>query len=132
MLLKFTIPMEPKGKKEARRTRFGVHKHPETRADMLLIADAVREQYDGPPLDCPLSLLIRAYRTRPKSRPRDEWADTKPDADNIHKLITDALEGVLWVNDSRIVDTRCLKKFAPEGAPGWIEIEVSDSLVMAG
>jgi Holliday junction resolvase RusA-like endonuclease len=99
---------------------------------MLLIAASVREQYDGPPLDCPLSLLIRAYRTRPKSRPRDEWADTKPDADNIHKLITDALEGVLWVNDSRIVDTRCMKKFAPEGTPGWIEIEVSDSLEMVG
>ncbi|HYX39739.1 MAG TPA: RusA family crossover junction endodeoxyribonuclease [Oligoflexus sp.] len=116
------------GKKEARRSRFGVHKHPETRAAMEAIADSVRRQYQGPLLDCPLRLVITAWRRRPKTKKRDIWADTKPDADNIHKLIGDALEGVLWVNDSRIVDSRCLKKFAPEDVPGWIEIEVTSCL----
>jgi Holliday junction resolvase RusA-like endonuclease len=126
--LKFTIPLEPEGKKEARRTRFGVHKHPETRAAMEAIATAVRQQYQGKPLDCPLRVLITAWRTRPKTKKHEVWADTKPDYDNIEKLIGDALEGILWVNDSRIVDGRCLKKYAPKDVPGSIEIEVSECL----
>ncbi len=28
------------------------------------------------------------------------------------------------MNDSRIVDDRCVKKYAPMSVPGWIEIEV--------
>ncbi|HET9241531.1 MAG TPA: RusA family crossover junction endodeoxyribonuclease [Oligoflexus sp.] len=128
MPLKFTIPLEPEGKKEARRTRFGVHKHPETRAAMEAIATAVRQQYQGEPLDGPLRVRILAYRTRPKSKRNEVYADTKPDYDNIEKLIGDALEGILWVNDARIVDGRCIKFYAPPEAPGWIEIEVSRCL----
>ncbi len=123
----FIIPMEPEGKKEARRTRSGhVFKHPETRAAMHEIAALVREQYQGAPLDCPLKVRITAYCTCPKSKRNAVWADTKPDYDNIEKLIGDALEGILWVNDSRIVDGQCIKKYAPAGEPGWIELEVSE------
>ncbi len=125
MPLKFIIPIEPQGKKEARRTRFGVHKDPETRAAMEAIAESVRLQYRDEPLDCPLRLLITAWRTRPRTKKNEVWADTKPDYDNIEKLIGDALEGILWVNDSRIVDGRCLKRYAPAGIPGWIELDVS-------
>ncbi len=127
----FIIPIEPEGKKEARRTRFGVYKHPDTRRVMELIAQSVKEQYAGQPLDGPLRLVILAYKTRPKSKPKEVYADTKPDYDNIEKLIGDALEGILWVNDSRIVDGHCVKKFAPKGQPGWIEIRVSRCLTSA-
>ncbi|MDQ3234535.1 MAG: RusA family crossover junction endodeoxyribonuclease [Pseudobdellovibrionaceae bacterium] len=126
LLLKFTIPLEPEGKKEARRNQNGhVFKHPDTRRRMEEIAAHVRSLYKGEPLDGPLILRINAYRTRPKFKKHDVYAATKPDYDNIEKLIGDALEGILWVNDSRIVDGRCVKKYAPMGVPGWIEIEVS-------
>ncbi|HYX35807.1 MAG TPA: RusA family crossover junction endodeoxyribonuclease [Oligoflexus sp.] len=124
VLLNFTIPIEPQGKKVPRITRNGNFKDPETRAAMEAIADAVRRQYQGEPLDGPLRILITAWRTRPKAKPNAVWADTKPDYDNVEKLIGDALEGILWVNDSRIVDGRCLKKYAPKDVRGWIEIEV--------
>lgn len=127
----FIIAIEPEGKKEARRTKSGVFKHPKSRASMEAIAESVRAQYQGEPLDGPLRVQITAWRTRPKSKKRGEWADTKPDADNIHKLVGDALEGILWVNDSRIVDSRCIKKFAPAGVPGWMELEVSECLEAA-
>ncbi|MDQ3233670.1 MAG: RusA family crossover junction endodeoxyribonuclease [Pseudobdellovibrionaceae bacterium] len=129
MSLHFTIPLEPEGKKEARRLRGGhVFKAPETRAAMKAVADCVRRQYKGKPLDCPVMLRIFAWRTRPKSKARDVYAATKPDCDNIQKLIGDALEGILWVNDSRIVDARCVKRYAPPGVPGRIEIEVTSCL----
>ncbi len=125
LTLKFTIPLEPEGKKEARHTRGGhVFKHSATRSSMQEIASIIRSQYPGEALDGPLRVWIIAYRTRPKSRKGAVYADTKPDYDNIQKLIGDALEGILWVNDSRIVDGRCVKLYAPRGKPGWMEIWV--------
>jgi Holliday junction resolvase RusA-like endonuclease len=132
VLLHFTIPLEPKGKKVPRITRNGAFKDPETRAAMQAVADSIRLQYRGEPMDCPLRVLITAWRTRPKSKKNEVWADTKPDYDNIEKLLGDALEGILWVNDSRIVDGRCLKKYAPEDVPGWIEIEIEQLDARAG
>jgi Holliday junction resolvase RusA-like endonuclease len=127
--LKFIIPIEPEGKKEARRTLRGhVFKHPDSRVAMEEIAAHVRAQYKGEPLDCPLQVKIMAYRSRPKSKRTEVYAATKPDYDNIEKLLGDALEGILWVNDARIVDGRCIKFYAPPEAPGWIEIEVSHCL----
>lgn len=126
---KFIILREPEGKKEARCTLGGqVFKHPDTRAAMRAIAASVGAQYQGAPLDCPLRVRITAYCTRPMSKLKAVWADTKPDADNIYKLVGDALEGILWVNDSRIVDGQCIKKYAPAGRSGWIELELSDRL----
>jgi Holliday junction resolvase RusA-like endonuclease len=125
--IKFFIPIEPHGKKEARRNLNGqVFKHPDTRRLMKSIAAFVQSIYSGSPIDGPLRVRIRAFRTRPKSKRKEIFADTKPDADNIQKLIGDALEGILWTNDSRIVDVRCLKLFAPKGMPGWIEITAEE------
>jgi Holliday junction resolvase RusA-like endonuclease len=125
--IKFSIPIEPEGKKEARRNLNGqVFKHPDTRRLMKSIAAFVQSLYFGSPFDGPLRVRIRAFRTRPKSKRSEIYADTKPDADNIQKLIGDALEGILWTNDSRIVDVRCQKLFAPKGKPGWIEITAEE------
>lgn len=129
--MNFIIPIEPQGKKVPRVTRNGTFNDPETRAAMRAIAEEIQRQYKGEPLDCPVRVLITAWRTRPKSKKNQVWADTKPDYDNIEKLLGDALEGILWVNDSRIVDGRCVKKYAPPGVPGWIELDVSECLECA-
>lgn len=55
-------------------------------------------------LDGPLALEVIFYLLRPKSKPkRVKYPDTKPDLDNLVKSIKDALEGVIYTNDSRIV-----------------------------
>jgi Holliday junction resolvase RusA-like endonuclease len=124
LILKFTIPIEPKGKKEARRKRNGqTYKDPETREYMDSIAQIVRSQYRGPPLDGPLQVEYRCYRPRPKSAGKCIWAATRPDWDNYAKAIGDALQGILWVEDSRITDGRVLKLYA-DGDPR-IEIAVN-------
>jgi Holliday junction resolvase RusA-like endonuclease len=129
--MNFIIPIEPMGKQTVRVTRNGTFNGTKTRHAMREIAESIRGQYKGEPLDCPLCVVITAWRTRPKTRAKDVWADTKPDYDNIEKLLGDALEGILWVNDSRIVDGRCVKKYAPPGVPGWIELDVSECLECA-
>jgi Holliday junction resolvase RusA-like endonuclease len=51
-------------------------------------------------------------------------ATAKPDADNIAKLILDALNRVAWDDDSQVVDLRVKKRHAPE--PGTlIRVEVA-------
>nr|WP_245676886.1 RusA family crossover junction endodeoxyribonuclease [Oligoflexus tunisiensis] len=121
------MPVEPEGKKEARRTRSGhVFKHPDTRKRMDEIAEFIRAQYQGDLLRGPLQVLIVAIKTRPKSKPKAVYVDVKPDADNIWKLVADAAtqSGVLWGDDCQIVDGRSIKLYAPPGVPGWIELYV--------
>lgn len=70
------------------------------------------------PLDGSLSLHVVFYLPRPKSRPRHKYPlpNVKPDWDNLAKCV-DAWEGVMWTNDSRIVDARVQKFYADDGPP---------------
>jgi Holliday junction resolvase RusA-like endonuclease len=57
------------------------------------------------PFDGALAMSIDVYVTKPKSWAKKRiHADTKPDADNFCKLICDVCEGIVYVNDSRVVD----------------------------
>ena len=83
------------------------------------------------PIDNPIRLEMDIYMPRPKghygtgknegnlkkSAPR--FPDRKPDIDNIFKLFTDAAEGLLWTNDSRIVQMDVKLWYADERAPGY-------------
>lgn len=41
------------------------------------------------------------------------YKDKKPDIDNLQKLVCDAMQGVVYLNDSQIVDMHCVKIFGP-------------------
>jgi Holliday junction resolvase RusA-like endonuclease len=71
-----------------------------------------------PLLTGPLVVIVDAYRAVPASwsnkRQRDAETGrvrptTKPDADNFLKICCDALNRVVWVDDSQIVDARVRK-----------------------
>jgi len=75
-------------------------------------------------IDGPISVDATFYLPKPKSRRKsDVWADRKPDWDNLGKAVTDALEGLFWANDSRIVDCRVRKLY---GDPPRVEIEIRE------
>jgi len=78
--------------------------------------DSIRAQAlqsrPGQLLDGPLALEATFYLLRPKSRPKKEiYPDRKPDLDNLVKSVKDALEGVIYTNDSRIVDEVVRKRY---------------------
>lgn len=76
------------------------------------------QAYQGPPLEGPIRVDVCFVFPRPKSRPpwiakgsywETEWKGgyrvpkiTKPDRDNLDKGFLDALEGLLWVDDSQV------------------------------
>lgn len=84
------------------------------------IAMQALEYRPGKLLDFPLRLTATFYLLRPKSKPKsEEYPATKPDFDNLVKAITDALEGVIYTNDSRIVEAHICKRY---GDPPRVEI----------
>lgn len=59
------------------------------------------------PKGVPVHVEIDTYRVMPKSRPkkvRHEPDVYKPDADNVAKLVLDALNGVAWQDDTQVTD----------------------------
>lgn len=49
---------------------------------------------------------------------------SKPDADNLVKLVADGLEGMLWTDDSRLVDVAVRKWTAAQGEPSRTVVQV--------
>lgn len=77
---------------------------------------ALREQYQGTPLEGPISLSLVFILPRPQSlcRKKDPtgriWHIGKPDTDNLAKAFKDALKSMAWRDDSqvcRLVATKC-------------------------
>lgn len=87
------------------------------------VADAARQAYSGPLLIGAVYLEITFYAPRPQghfgsgrnagsvrgSAPKHKI--TKPDTVKLTRAIEDALSGVLWKDDSQVVDHRLSKKF---------------------
>jgi len=71
-----------------------------------------RGQFHGAPLSTPLSVTVRLfYATKRKA----DW-------DNAHKLWQDALSGIVWEDDSQIVEAHVFKGYDKERPR--IELEI--------
>lgn len=84
------------------------------------------------PLSGPIDLEVRIYRPIPKSfgKRKSEAAErglirptTKPDTDNYLKAIKDALKGIIWQDDSQVVDIRASKFYSEKPR---VEIKIKE------
>lgn len=79
---------------------------------------AAREAYSGPPHDGPVRLFATFVFPRPKAlrwktKPMPVAKQTsKPDIDNLVKALTDALNGLVFVDDARIYAVTAMKLVA--------------------
>ena len=73
-------------------------------------------------LDGPLSLRVEFYLLQPKSV-RRQYPAVKPDLSNLLKAVEDALNGLLWTDDSRIVELVVHKHY---GNPSRVEVAVQE------
>jgi Holliday junction resolvase RusA-like endonuclease len=72
-------------------------------------------------LEGPLGIAVTAFRSTPKSFSQKKAAAaergdilpvTKPDADNYLKGVKDALKGIIWKDDSQVVDAFVRKRYS--------------------
>lgn len=136
--MQFTVNAPPQGKARARtfyNKRMGKMQSvtPEkTKSYEDLIRwsyKAAGGQYFG---EKTLSVDIMAYYAIPKSfskKKREEaendyiYPTTKPDCDNIAKVVLDALNGVAYYDDKQVV---CLSVNKFYGASGYLQIDISE------
>jgi len=129
-MVSLTIYTEPVAKARPRVAVVNGHAHGYTPAATRNAEAAIRysitQQWTTPPFapGVPLKLTATFYRTRPVHLPkRVTMPVTKPDADNYVKLLLDALNGYLVVDDNQITDIAVSKRF---GSPPRIEMTLEE------
>jgi Holliday junction resolvase RusA-like endonuclease len=120
--IQFTLPIEPTPKGRPRLGRRGVYTPQKTRDFEREIATRAKQYAPIPILSGPLTVILNFFITRPKSVKRAH-AMSKPDLDNLAKAVTDALNKIIWNDDSQICELWAFKAYAPVGR---IEVDIQD------
>lgn len=85
----------------------------------------------GDLLEGPLSLRLHFYMKRPQAHYRSsgelkDWAPVykiaKPDSDNLAKGVCDALNGLVWKDDSQVVELHIVKMFASDTRASGVDV----------
>lgn len=122
------IYMEPVGKARPRVTMKGgrafAYTPQKTAHAENLIRDKVMALKVFFPRDTPLFMMIVFYRSRSKSLAKKvKMPVSRPDADNLWKLVSDSLEKFIYANDSQITTAVIKKRF---GSPPRIELKLEE------
>lgn len=100
--LRFVVPHPPKAWARARSNGKARYTDPAMDLAKLRVATAAAEAMAGrDPLTGPVALIVDANQRRKET--------STPDADNLGKLIADAIQGIVFANDSQVVDFRVRK-----------------------
>lgn len=139
MTISFTIPGRLKGKVHHRsraltvagRTFVQTYKDPSTRNAMAVVAHYASQAMTGlKPLEGPLAILVQVYVQPPASWSKKrqnaaQWVTGKPDCDNALKLLCDALNGVVYRDDSQISEVVFHRRYSLR-EPEHVEVNVTE------
>lgn len=137
----FNFPIEPVEQARPRATRFGkgvrLYDPAKVKRYKKELGDMAREQVakgDGRfPLEGPLRVTINFYRPLQKSLSKKERSrrlsgahrpTVKPDLSNYLKSLEDALNAIVWIDDSQIVEEHLYKFYSD-----YPHIEMKVSLI---
>lgn len=119
----FEVPGEPRGKGRPRVTRNGTYTDSETKAYEQKIIAYYRKTFGSFrwPDNSFIAVKVVAYYPIPKSATKAQLAamqagkifpSRKPDIDNVLKVVLDALNGVAYKDDSRVVHVEAEKRYS--------------------
>lgn len=73
----------------------------------------------------PVVGVLKFFVSKPPSLPKKRgWPVTRPDLDNLEKLVKDACNGLLWTDDAQVVAIAKRKYYCADGEPPRIELQV--------
>ncbi len=116
--ISFVVPGEPRGKARARVLRSG---HAYTPRETLLAENEIKHFARAAGvrvLEGPVYLVVTASYTVPKSWSKKRAAaarykTSKPDGDNVAKLVKDSLNGIAWSDDAQVAVLHVEKLYGP-------------------
>jgi Holliday junction resolvase RusA-like endonuclease len=131
-MISFQIPGEPlafaRAGKQGKR-----HFTPAPQAQFMGVVKmfAQRALEGQPPATGPLRMTIRADYLPPASWPQKKrekalWKTSKPDADNLAKIVKDALNKVVYLDDAQIAELTVQKRYCLTAAALTVSIERLD------
>ncbi len=128
--LHFWVPGKPipKGSKVPGVTKDGrpyLREQTGSKAWEKVVRDYAWKAFDEPaPLDCPVRVRAIFHLPRPKKSKFGDYPAGNPDADKLFRAIGDAMKGIVYTDDGRIISEAPGKKWAEDGRVGvWIEVE---------
>lgn len=128
--MKFIVPGKVEGKGRPRATTVNgytrLYTPGKTHAYEKRIALAYQKA-GGRLLDGELAITVRTYRKMPKAVPKriTEQPDIfKPDADNVLKVVLDALNGVAYEDDKAVTSMAIIKMPRTRIEEEFLEIEI--------
>lgn len=136
MKLKIEVPGEAIAKQRPRATVIGGHAKIYTPKETINYESYIKyifsQKYPNfVPLESPISMAIHIFKTIPSSqsekrkelmRKQEIKPTTKPDIDNVAKLISDALNKLAYKDDNQIIELY-VKKYYSDYPEVVIEIE---------
>ena len=87
------------------------------------VSGEARKAYSGKPWDGPV-LVALTFIVKPPLHNRELYASKKPDLDKLIRACLDALDGIVYVNDSRVVRIEAEKVYAGGGMEPGVTVEV--------
>lgn len=133
MTIEFTVPGLPIAKGRPRLTTRGgnprAYTPARTRKAESDFALQAKNHRPPEPLSGPVMMVVTFVFPYPKAwskkRRREQAHTGRPDLDNCLKMVTDALNGTFWLDDSQIAGVGCSKVYGEEAAT-HIVIQASD------
>ena len=122
----FTVPGEPGAKQRPRATTIGGHARMYTpgktvQYESLVAMCAGQAMRASPPMVGPVAIEIEAVHGIPASWSKKRKAaalaglerpfTSRKDWDNIGKIVCDAINGVVWIDDRQVCDGRVIKRY---------------------
>lgn len=122
-----TFPIEPKPTPRPRLSKFGhAYASKDYRTYLDDLAAKAREQWPGLALVGPLAVTIMVLCRRPKTSKLDA---PKPDWDNYAKGVCDAMNKIVYEDDTQVVDAFVQKRWALPGEDGRIVVTIGPAYV---
>ena len=139
-MVNFSIDGQPHGKGRPRFRRFGnfvqTYTDAKTKSYETLVKEAaIKAMGSSPPLEGPVKLDLIIRLPVPKSYPKkrteaclngSEWPTKKPDWDNVAKSVADAMNDIVFLDDTQIVIARVVKTYSAEAG---VDVQVSEVLL---
>lgn len=135
-MISFFVPLIPKGQARARSRAVNIggsyramtYKSKEGRLAEAKFLECARGYAPSMPFTGPLELSVFAWFPIPESYSKkrvheiiltDYAHTTKPDLDNIVKLVKDSLNGLFWVDDKQVYKITAAKRYTSDSVTGY-------------